>query len=171
MYNEFTVNLIKAAEQMLAFHDKAHELTHKLENENVSRVVWFVGISGFAILNMPNVFSDKSSLTFLDFLPWILTVIFGVMAHWSHRNVSIENYSFFIAKRESLMSFILGGANNATHKKFEEIMLNKTDVLQDVSKKLDRASGYASQLERLTFLSFLAGLLLFVSKYMAQVLQ
>jgi hypothetical protein len=168
MVNELNLRLIKTAEQMVESLDKMYEVTHKLESENASRMVWLVGISGFAILNLPNVFSQKFAPSFSDFIPWLVTAIFGVLAHWSHRNVSIQNFSLYIVKRESLLTFITNGAENAIFDDLQKILTNKTEKLQEVGKAHNRATAFATRFEQLTFLSFLAGLILFVWKFIQQ---
>ena len=170
MINELNLRLVKTAEQMVESLDKMYEVTHKLESENASRMVWLVGISGFAILNLPNVFSQKFAPSFSDFIPWLMTAIFGVLAHWSHRNVSIQNFSLYIVKRESLLSFITNGAESAIFDDLQKILTNKTEKLQELGKAHNRATAFATRFEQLTFLSFLAGLIIFVTKFIAQTL-
>ena len=130
MMSELNIRLVKTAEQMVASIDKIYEITNKLEGENSSRMVWLVGISGFAILNIPSTFTQKNSISFMDFLPWIITTLCGVIAHWLHRNVSIQNFSIYIVKRENLLTYILNGAENAIYDDLENILLSKTEKLK-----------------------------------------
>ena len=170
MVNELNLRLIKTAEQVVSSLDKMYEITHKLESENASRMVWLVGISGFAILNLPNVLTKIFSPSFLDFIPWLITAIFGVMAHWFHRNVSIQNFSLYVVKRESLLTFIINGADSAIYDDLQKILTNKTEKLQEIAKAHGRATAFATRFEQLTFLSFLVGLILFVWKFVLQTL-
>jgi hypothetical protein len=165
MINELNHRLIKAAERMVVSLDKMYEVTHKLEIENASRMVWLVGISGFAILNLPNVFSQEHSLSYSDFITWLITAIFGVLAHWSHRNVSIQNFNLYVVKRESLLNFIINGAENAIFDDLQQILSNKINKLQEVAQAHNRATTIATRFEQITFLSFLVGLILFVWKF------
>ena len=170
MANELNLRLIETAERMVESLDKMYEFTHKLESENVSRMVWLVGISGFAILNLPNVFTQGEFPSFWDFLPWLITAICGVLAHWSHRNVSIQNFRLYIAKRESLLSFIINGAENATFIELQDTLTNKTKELREIGEAHHRATSLATRFEQLTFWSFLTGLILFVCKFVRQTL-
>ena len=164
MANELNLRLIETAEQMVESLDKMYEVTHKLESENAARIVWLVGISGFAILNLPNVFSPS----FSDFIPWLITAICGVLAHWSHRNVRIQNFSLYAVKRENLLTFITNGAENAIFANLQKILTNQTEKLQEIGKAHYAATALATRLEQLTFLSFLVGLILFVWKFIQQ---
>lgn len=164
MTDDLSFRLIKTAEQTVESLDKMYEITHKLESENATRMAWLVGIAGFAILNLPNVFSTELPPSFLDFAPWLVTAILGVLAHWSHRNIDIQNFKLYAAKRESLLTFIINGAEYAIFNDLREILTNKTKHLEEIEKAQNRAANLAAWFERFAFLSFLASLIIFIFK-------
>lgn len=53
MQNDLNNRLINMAERMIDYHDKVFEVVHKLESESMTRIVWLVGIAGFALINVP----------------------------------------------------------------------------------------------------------------------
>lgn len=168
MVNELNERLTKIAEHTVSTLDKTYENVQKLESANASRMVWLVGISGFAILNLPNIFNPTNQPTVWDFLPWLVTAFCGVIAHWSHRSIDIQNFAVYIEKRESLLNFIVSGSENVVFQDLHDILTNKTERLVEISNEHEKAVARATRLEQLTFIFFLVSLVSFVWKFVIQ---
>lgn len=153
MNDTLSLRLIDAAERMVIFLDKGYETTQKLEGANASRVVWLVAIAGFAIINLPTIVKGGQFPPTI-IAPWALVALFGVITHWLHRAVAIQNFSMYSVKREQLLTLIINGPELATLDALRQILENKTPALQPVAKSLNRATTAASIMEFATFALF-----------------
>jgi hypothetical protein len=165
MNKELNDRLVEAAERMIESYDKAYETVHKLEGENASRMVWLVAVSGFAIIYTPTFLSYGKTYPFSPLLPWILTALLGVLAHWSHRSVATRNFELHSTRRELLTIFIINGPAQATYQALDAILTNKTQKLAQIDKAHSRITTLTTLLEIATFAAFIGSLAYFLWVY------
>jgi len=148
MNNELNARLIEAATRMIDYLDRDYEITQKHESENASRIVWLVAISGFVLVNLPNLKGNSIPSTY--YLPWITTAILGVVTHWLYRSVNAKDVRLYITKREQFMVYILSGSENATLDTLNKIQTNQTEELRAAAKALSRTTKLTWILETAT---------------------
>ncbi len=148
MNNELNTRLIEAATRMIGYLDRDYEITQKHESDNASRIVWLVAISGFVLVNLPNLKSN--SLPSLYYLPWILTAMIGVTTHWLYRSVNAKDVKLYTIKREQYMAYILSGPENAILDTLNNINTNQTEELKVAANDLSRATRQTWILETIT---------------------
>jgi hypothetical protein len=95
-------------------------------------------------------------------MPWIVTALSGVITHWLHRNVALQNFHLYTVKRELLSTFMINGSTNATRSDLENILLNKTDQLNHIAQAHNRATTIATGMELFTFISFVVSLIFYI---------
>ena len=148
MNNELNTRLMEAATRMIDYLDRDYEITQKHESDNASRIVWLVAISGFVLVNLPNL--KGNSLPSPYYLPWIITAMIGVATHWLYRSVNAKDLKLFTIKREQYMAYILSGPENATLGTLNNINTNQTEELKVAANDLSRTTRLTWILETAT---------------------
>jgi len=131
----------------------------ELNKAAASRLVWFVGIAGLALLNVRSLASAivgsklSSNQLLLLSSPWALTAVFGVLAHWSHGELTARDNAYYIVKQHAIRAFLATPERNP---KLTEILqiLNVDDTDDEVRKRrgrVEQLSKVVTWLERITF--------------------
>jgi hypothetical protein len=150
---------------------KDFEIVTQSNRDSASRLVWFVAISGFALINM-RVYGEavaenpltKSQL-FLISLPWALTAISGVIAHWLLGELIARDNEFHMLRQHAIRSFLANAQPKPAIAEVLEI-LNVEDTDKDVALKKRRVNSlfpWVKWAERITFVLLLFGFALSVT--------
>jgi hypothetical protein len=128
--------------------------------ESDTRLIWFVAISGFALLNLPTL-ADRIASKSLDSteviiisIPWAITAIFAVITHWLLGELVTRDHSYYCMKQHSIRSFIANIANKSSMKEVIDIInVDLTD--KEVAKYKSLVDNFFPIVlwsERITFL-------------------
>jgi len=134
---------------------------------SATRLVWFVAISGFALINFPTL-ADRiapspltsSQLLWLS-LPWVLTAVSGVAAHWLLGDLVIRDNEYYIMKQHSIRAFL---ANADPKPAITDVldMINIDDTDKDVARwksRVRKLTPFVTWLERATFFFLIVSIL------------
>jgi len=127
-------------------------------NSSKTRLVWFVGISGFALLNGEKLWSKISStdvegLNFLWLsLPWLLSILLALISHYVMDQVIIK----FNKYTDNKLSMIDLHGNKITRgnfdvEEFELLLYDEHPDLKDLKESTDTYLNWANRFEISSF--------------------
>jgi hypothetical protein len=136
--------------------------------DSASRLVWFVAISGFALVNMRSYAEAVSGTPLtrvqlsLISLPWALTAVSGVISHWLLGELIARDNEFHMLRQHAIRSFL---ANAQPKPSIHEILeiLNVDDTDKDVAqrkRRVDALFPWVTWAERATFALLLLAFIL-----------
>jgi hypothetical protein len=167
MNNDLNDRIIESAKMIINTIDKSFEVTQKIENDNSSRIVWIVAISGFALLNFQNIAVNNLHLPPAYIIPWIMTAILGIVTHWIYRNVTYCDFELYQAKKGLLLAFIVGGPENATLEKLKNIFSGEDILLKERQIKLLNVIKKANLIELLTMIMLVISIFFIFDWYLS----
>ena len=133
--------------------------------DSAARLVWFVAIAGFALINMKSYAQAlvPDALTKLQLiavsLPWALTAIFGVIAHWLLGDLIARDNEFHMLRQHAIRSFLANAKPKPAIAEILEI-INVDDTDKDVAQMKRRVKSllpWVTRMERITFVMLLLG--------------
>lgn len=129
-----------------------------------TRLVWFVGIAGYALLNakvyweaLGNRQFSGTELFWLS-LPWIVSALLSVITHFVIDEVGIRDDVLFAKKLATIdlhRIHIVEGKENP--EEMLQILNDTHPVYKDNIESVNRWSGLAKWLERCTFATLVIG--------------
>ncbi len=140
------------------------ELAMQLNNSAHTRLVWLVGIDAFALLNAHSYWESLKGhpLVSIDIVwlsvPWVLSALCGVMAHYLIDVVVSHDNIYYTRKITASELHKIGlSGNNPDPDEFLRI-LDDTDPDTKREKDVIAAwTGWANFFERATFIALVAG--------------
>ena len=133
-------------------------------NSSKTRLVWFVGISGFALLNGEKLWGNISStkLEEIDFflltLPWLLSIVLALISHYVMDQAEIK-FNIFNDNKLSMIDLhgieVKRGEFDANE--FELLLFDKHPDIIDLKKTTDKYLKWANRLELITFIFLVIG--------------
>ena len=132
-------------------------------NSAASRLVWFVAIAGFALLNVGKLAKGivGSSLTsgenVLLVLPWAFVGLCGVIAHWLTGELGAIDNNYYMMKQHSIRSWLATAPRNPKIQEVTDI-LNVDEKDPEVSirrKAVEKLAPAVSFWEKATFIALL----------------
>ena len=140
------------------------EQYQSLAQASRTRLVWFVGISGFALLNGKQLWDAISNnpLSGIDIfwlsLPWLLSVLFALTTHYLIDKAEIRFNKFFTNKL-SLIELhkiqVTSGKDNI--EEFTKIIYDEDPDIKKLKNSADRWISWVNRFETLTFASLVFG--------------
>lgn len=133
------------------------ELAAGINRDARSRLVWFVAISGLALLNVGG-FAEAiigrpvggPELILLVF-PWWTTVLAAVVAHILVGYLDAKGNLYFAAKLFWIKDTGLSAGKGATRKLYTQLVNEENKTVQEHSDEEDRVGDWAERAENLTF--------------------
>lgn len=135
------------------------EIIGEVNKNTAARLVWFVAIAGFALLNVSSLANNliepdlTSSQQFILVLPWSISALLGILAHWLLGEVTSRDSIYYMVKRHAIRSFLATAPPRPTVQQVLNIIdIDETD--QEIAKKkeaVDRLNPWSVWAERLTF--------------------
>ncbi len=129
-----------------------------------TRLVWFVAISGFAVLNGKKLWDSIAPGEFIGLalvmlsLPWVLAAIFAVITHFIIDEAMVKDDNYYLKKLALIdlhMESIEHG--DADPNEMSEIINDTHSDLEDAKKASDVWGNAARWLERITFIFVVLG--------------
>jgi len=136
-----------------------HDIVTRGNNSIATRLVWFVAIAGFALLNVPDLATSLSgtsmsgTMLLLLMVPWAAAAIFGVIGHWQLGVVSFRDAKYFNEKRARLNLFRMARASSASYEECQAIMEDQDEHLRDLFRRLRRSGRWATVFEQATLVA------------------
>jgi hypothetical protein len=160
--DNLNARVIESAARMIEFNDKQIELMQRLDNQSMSRIVWFVAIAGFSLINVPAAasFAGASARVPTILVAWLVTAFLGAFAHWQFRNRSVATIHVYLTRRELLMAFLANGPEMATLGELKDIVNNVKDPLPKLFRSQIAAVKFADRLELLMMIAFVVSMAL-----------
>ncbi len=129
-----------------------------------TRFVWYVGLSGYALLNA-KIFWEAirgAPITGLNLVwlasPWIIAVIVAVVAQYFTDKWAARDDSYRFLKRGLLdMLRIKAQIGAASVDEYNSILKDEEPSLQQTAKHVNALERWVSRLERLTFVFLMLG--------------
>lgn len=140
------------------------EPIQKNRESSKTRLVWFVGIAGFALINGEQIWDAVSNNNFsgkegyLLSLPWIVTVVFCVLAHIFTDELGVKDERYYFSKLTAIGLYkmkLIENDDNGTE--FLLLLNDSHPAYQKELKSVNRLSPYAIWFERLAFISLVFG--------------
>ena len=133
-------------------------------NSSKTRLVWFVGISGFALLNGEKLWSNISSTKLDEFdfvwltLPWLLSISLALISHYVMDQAEIK----FNKYNDNKLAMIDLHGNKVKRgefdaNEFELLLFDKHPDILDLKKSTDTYLKWANGLELITFIFLVLG--------------
>jgi hypothetical protein len=129
-----------------------------------ARLIWFVGISGYALLNAKPYWEAMGQRTFAGpqliwlSLPWILTALFSVMTHFLIDETGAKDNLYFINKLAMIDLHRMEIAAGVAHSEdFLRIVQDNHIDISSLRRSTDRWSTLTRWCERFAFASLVAG--------------
>jgi hypothetical protein len=140
-----------------------HAIISKGNRDSASRLVWFVAIAGFGFINIHNyalaLLGDRLTRAQFVYLsiPWALTAISGIVAHWLLGELIARDDARHILKQHAIRAFL---ATTVAEPTVEQTLgiLNVDDEDKDVARLNQRVKclvPWVSWAERVTFILLL----------------
>jgi len=129
-------------------------------NSAATRLVWFVAIAGFGLLNVDNLAEaivgislTKSQLVLLV-LPWALVGLSGVIAHWNLGELGAKDNEYYMMKQHSVRAWLAAAPKNPKINDVLDILnVDETDTEVSSRKKVvEKLAPTASWWEKVTFI-------------------
>ena len=161
---------IRTIEEFSAGLSRDQAIVSDSNKGSATRLVWFVGISGFALINFPPL-ADRLASTPLNSIqllvistPWVLTAVLGVLAHWLLGDLVARDNEYYILKQHALRAFL---ANAEAKPEIADVheMINVDDTDKDVAllrSRVTRLFPSASRIERATFILLIVSIIVTV---------
>ena len=131
-----------------------------------TRLVWFVGIAGYALLNAKGYWEalggrqfSRIELFWLS-LPWVVSALLSVITHFVIDEVGVKDDIFFTLKLAALDLHrinIVEGKDNP--EEMLQIFKDTHPDYKDILKSVNRWSGLAKWLERCAFATLVIGII------------
>ena len=130
----------------------------------LSRLVWYVAIAGYAILNAPTLWATlaghelkPASLVLLS-LPWVLSTLASVVAHWFAGEIALKDDLFFITKLAMIDLHKLDLRAGKVDPKLVAGIIDDTHAdLVAPAKEINRLRRISDLSERIGFAFLIAG--------------
>ena len=143
-----------------------YEMAEKTRASAKNRLVWFVAIAGFAILNGKNFWDPVADGEFtgvalaLLALPWAIAALLAVVTHFVIDEVGVRDVLFFVKKRAAIdlhLKRVKDG--QADHMEMIKIINSTHRDLVEPKKTVERWLCAARWLERIAFIVLALGFL------------
>ena len=103
-----------------------HAVLNQNNNSAAARLVWFVAIAGFALLNVGSLANSiietplaRLHLVVLVF-PWALAGLCGIIAHWLNGEVMARDNVYHILKQHSIRAWLANAPQQPSVKEARE---------------------------------------------------
>lgn len=152
-------------------------LIDKLIDSDLSKLVWFVAISGFGFINIRNVFEgivkiDLSSLSILIIsIPWVLTSISGILAYYFKLEMKSKDILYFMSLISEIEAFLLINQDIEITQVLEVINIDKNnEKISNIKKQVNQFSKIASFFEKGTLIFLLSSFLIAICVLMVYII-
>ena len=138
----------------------------EINKGTATRLVWFVAISGFALLNVRDLAEAVARrrfdgiLLFLLVLPWVIAAVLGLVAHWLLGDVTAKDTVYYIMKQHAIRAFLATASSHPTIAETLSI-LDVDDTDKEVAsrkKAVEQVSPWADAAEKATFAAIIFSL-------------
>ncbi len=145
--------------------EKIHQDEIDVNKDEISGLIWYVAISGFAILNIPSYANSIKGGALTGFeimilsIPWAFTASFGILAHAYQSHIVYVNKLFQTTHRLYILKILQ--MNKITDDDFNSVYtyIDKDERLKKLAKQsywIERVAKIAS---KMTFLFLILSLL------------
>jgi len=160
------MNTEKVVESYLRVFSGTREIAESTRGSARSRLVWFVAIAGFAILNGKPLWDELGRTHFrgivlgLLALPWVLSALFAVITHFIIDEAKVRDDDYFLRKIAAIeLHLEREKAKDAKPENMLAIINDTHPELKEASVQNSLWSNRARRLERITFILLIAGFL------------
>ena len=142
----------------------SQKLAVEVRTSALTRLVWFVAIAGYVLLNAKPLWEALSGHTFSGSgifwlsLPWVVSAFLGVITHFIVDEVSTRDNVYFTSKKTAVdLHKLKVEEGKEDPNEFIQIMNDTFPGIKEAKIALDRYARIGKWLERLTFLSLVFG--------------
>jgi hypothetical protein len=154
---------IKTVETMADGLAKDHQVYANNNDHALTRLVWFVAIAGFALLNVNRLAADiiGEKLTRIQLvlliLPWVFVALSGVVTHYLIGETVAEDNKYYVLMQHTLRAWLAYPPAKPTVKEVLEILnIDETDDdLIVLKKKAAELSEQANTWENITLVGLI----------------
>lgn len=156
--------IIETVDSYINTLSRSRELVLQLRNSALSRLVWLVGIDGFALLNARPFWETLRgrNLTSPEIIwlsmPWALSALFGVITHFAVDEVAAKDNIYFITKVSACelhrIKLVKGQPDPS---EFEDIVNDTREDIAQAKRTVDDQAGWTQRFERATIVTLGAG--------------
>jgi hypothetical protein len=151
-------------ESYLVSLNRSYEFISTLLQSTKTRLVWFVGLAGFGLINAQSYWENLAGIKLSDFrvfwfsLPLISSMVFGIITHFLTDELAIKDFAHLNSKISMLdLHLIKIEQGNEDANEFSLLILDKHPDLKNVRDQVSKYSLWTRWLERITFFLFLFG--------------
>lgn len=133
------------------------ELVDSVNKSTASRLVWFVAISGYVVINLKayteNITgqSFQGSPFFFLVLPWVATAICALLTETLLSVQTVRDTLYFTASLAGINVFIATKVDTATQADFSAL-LNEDNKTTELRKRVEKMAFWVRWMERATFI-------------------
>ena len=157
---------VEVVEAYLRVFSGFRDIAESTRNSARNRLLWFVAIAGFAILNGNPLWDGLGRVHFSGILlaalaaPWVLSALFAVVTHFIIDEAKVRDDDYFV-KKLTLIELQLEAerANRADPNNMKAIINDTHSDLVEPRRDTERWGNSAKWLERITFWLLIIGFL------------
>lgn len=148
----------KTIETMAERSDKDFVLISETNRASSARLVWFVAIAGFSLINISTLAeaitgSPVEGLSLMCLaLPWSGTALFGILAHWALGDLMAKEKERHIVRMHDFYSFLVTAGDEPSEEKTLAIIRGDDKDVKSREKAVKSLFPWVLCLERLTFI-------------------
>lgn len=136
---------------------RSWELVGSINRSNASRLVWFVAISGYVVINLKP-FTEAiidHSLQGWRFLflvvPWIATAISALLTETLLSIQTTRDSLYYTASLARINAFIVTKADRATQEEFSTLF-SEDDETKKLKRRVEKMASWVRRMEHATFI-------------------
>jgi len=139
-----------------------YAMASEINKSAQARLVWFVAIAGFALLNARGLAEAVSGTTLggnqllLLASPWAITAILGIAAHWTIGDFDFRNMRYQSCRLNRFQAFVALAREEPSDDEVNELLDEKHEDISKSRSAANKVEPIASWLERLTFVALAA---------------
>jgi hypothetical protein len=168
---------IRTIEEFSSGLARDQEIVKNINNSVASKLIWFVAIAGFSLLNINSLAERLAGVELgtlqliIIVLPWVLTAIVGIVAYSLLLEMVSRDNIYYIHKQHEIRAFIANARSTPSLEEVLEVLdIDKTSADVALRKsEVDRISPWVNRFENLSLylliLSFLISVLLPILVY------
>jgi hypothetical protein len=154
---------VKTVQAYIDGLSRDYDIVARNNNGVASRLVWFVAIAGFSLLNVGSLANSIVGTPLTEFqlvflvLPWALVGLAGIVAHWLLGELSAKDNEYHVIKQHSIRSWLANAAQTPSVQDVLDIInVDNTDEEVATRKKaVDKLAPTASWWENATFVTLI----------------
>jgi len=160
---------LEVVESYFQTFSKSREFVSQTRASALTRLVWFVAISGYVLINGEPYWAKlagkplNTEQLFILSLPWLFAVFFSVVTHFLVDEVQVRDDKYFINKLATIdLHRIRVKEETEDPNEMKQLIEDTHPAFSEIKASLNKGLCWAKWFERLAFISILVGLVLAV---------